>query len=340
MTERTTESGGPRRALVTGCAGFIGSHLAARLLSLDWTVIGNDCFTGFYRRAIKEANLEELRGAARFTLVEADLAVDALDEILDGVDVVFHLAAQPGVRQSFGPDFGSYLRNNVQAFERLLAAAATHALQAVVYASSSSVYGVAETLPVREDAPLRPISPYGVTKLEGERRALEAWQRNAVPVVGLRYFTVYGPRQRPDMALAQFLSSALTGQPLSINGDGSQVREFTFVDDVVRGTVAAAEKGEPGAVYNIGGGEQWSLLDVVNCIEALLGRHLDVRYLPAAKGDPPRTAADTTLARERLGFVPMTGVADGLAAQLEATRQLRTSQRGSPTRNAPPVVVR
>jgi nucleoside-diphosphate-sugar epimerase len=309
------------RALVTGCAGFIGSHLARRLVSHGWDVVGVDAFTDFYARRLKESNLAALREEPRFRFVEADLLDAPLEALLEDRDTVFHLAGQPGVRQSFGAGALACVRNNVRATERLLASSARRHLRAFVYASSSSVYGVQGTSPVREDAPLRPISPYGQTKVLTERLAESAWRRRGVPVVGLRYFTVYGPGQRPDMAVARFVASALAGRPLTINGTGLQIREFTFVNDVVRATIGAAERGRAGAVYNVGGGERRTVLDVVACLGRLLDRRLEVVHTPPAQGDPPRTGADTTRAREELGFVPTTSVANGLSAQLaRATR--------------------
>lgn len=311
------------RALVTGCAGFLGSHLSERLLLGGWSVTGVDCFSGYYSRAQKEANLVGLRDEPEFSFRAADLACDPLEDLLDGVDSVFHLAAQPGVRASFGAGLKTYLRHNVTATQRLLDAAASSPLSAFVYASSSSVYGDQEVYPVSEDAALLPISPYGATKVITEQLAAAYWRGHGVPTVGLRYFTVYGPRQRPDMAFSRFLTRALADQPLPILGDGCQVREFTYVDDVIEATVAAAARGRQGAVYNIGGGQAVSVLDVVRELEGLLGRRLQLDHRPALQGDPRRTEADTSRAQRELDFRPSTGLAEGLAVQLETMLDAR-----------------
>jgi nucleoside-diphosphate-sugar epimerase len=304
--------------LVTGCAGFLGSHLCEALLARGHDVIGVDCFTDYYPRALKEANLAGLRRVPGFRLVEADLGVAPLERLLDGVDGVFHLAAQPGVRASFGEGLGAYVRHNVHATQRLLEAAAGRDLKAFVYASSSSVYGDQEFYPACEDAPVRPVSPYGATKVIKEQLANAFWRSQGVPVVGLRYFTVYGPRQRPDMAFSRFLGRALVGQPLTVLGDGRQVREFTYVADVVRATIAAAERGERGSVYNVGGGQPVALLDVIAMLEELLDRPLALEFLDAGPGDPRRTEADVTRAARDLGYRPVTPLATGLACQIES----------------------
>jgi UDP-glucose 4-epimerase len=306
------------RALVTGCAGFLASHLSEALVAQGREVVGVDCFTSYYARRIKQANLAALLRANRFRFIEADLAAADLAPLLDGVDVVFHLAAQPGVRHSFGPGFGAYLRHNVEATRRLLEAACEHSLKAFVYASSSSVYGDQDAYPVREDAPLRPVSPYGGTKVITEQLAQAFWRSAGVPVVGLRYFTVYGPRQRPDMAFARFVASALAGRPLTVLGDGRQVREFTYVGDVVDATIAAASRGERGSVYNVGGGVPVALIDAIALLEQLLERHLDVVHGEAGVGDPRRTDADITRAGRDLGYEPSTPLSAGLAAQIDS----------------------
>lgn len=305
-------------ALVTGCAGFLGSHLCEALLARGHDVVGVDCFTDYYPRALKEANVAAMRCLPGFRLVETDLAVAPLERLLDGVEVVFHLAAQPGVRTSFGDGFGAYVRHNVEATQRLLAAAAGRDLTAFVYASSSSVYGDQEIYPVREDAPVRPVSPYGATKVITEQLANAFWRSQGVPVVGMRYFTVYGPRQRPDMAFSRFLAGALAGRALRIFGNGRQVREFTYVADVVRATVAAAEHGERGSVYNVGGGQPVTLLDAIDILQELLGRPVAQTFLEAAPGDPRRTEADVSRAARDLGYRPLTPLTVGLAAQLDA----------------------
>jgi UDP-glucuronate 4-epimerase len=305
-----------RRALVTGCAGFLGSQLSERLLDAGCEVVGVDCFRAYYARARKERNVARLRDEERFALHELDLARAPLDGLLDGVDTVFHLAAQAGVRGSFGDRFAAYARDNVVATQRLLEQAARTSLAAFVYASSSSVYGDAAGYPTTELVDRRPVSPYGMTKVATEELAGVYLRCFGVPVVGLRYFTAYGPRQRPDMALDRFLRCALSGRSLPLNGDGRQVRDFTFVDDVVDGTVAAAAFGRPGAVYNIGGGSPVEILEAINLIAEMTGRRLEVEHRPAPVGDPRRTGCDGALARRDLGFAPRTALRDGLAAQL------------------------
>jgi nucleoside-diphosphate-sugar epimerase len=307
-----------RSTLVTGCAGFLGSHLCEALVSAGHSVMGVDCFTDYYSRWQKESNLAALRSAPGFQLVEADLGEARLEPLLEDVDVIFHLAAQPGVRMSFGQSMDAYLRHNIHATQRLLQAAAGRDLKAFVYASSSSVYGAQGVYPAREDAVLRPLSPYGATKVITEQLAGAFWQSARVPVVGLRYFTVYGPRQRPDMAFSQFIAAALDGRPLSVLGDGRQVREFTYVEDVVQATLAAADTGEPGSVYNVGGGIPVALLDAIALLEDLIDRPLAVEHTESARGDPRRTEADVTRAARDLGYRPATDLATGLAAQVES----------------------
>jgi UDP-glucose 4-epimerase len=308
--------------LITGCAGFLGSHLCEALLSRGHEVVGLDCFSDYYPRELKQANLLIPLSSSRFRLIEADLASDPLEHLVHGVDVVFHLAGQPGVRPSFGEDFATYLHHNVHGTQRLLEAVAERDLRAFVYASSSSVYGDQDIYPVREDAPMRPKSPYGATKVITEQLANAFWYSRGVPVVGLRYFTVYGPRQRPDMAFSRFLALALSDRPLTIHGDGWQVREFTYFADVVQATIAAAEHGERGSVYNVGGGQPVALLEAIALIESLLDRELAVGHADAANGDPRRTEADVTRAARDLSYRPATPLADGLAAQVEAVRGL------------------
>jgi UDP-glucuronate 4-epimerase len=308
----------PGRALVTGAAGFIGSQLSERLVAEGWEVVGIDCFTAFYDRARKESNLEELRGEGGFSLAERDLAVDPLSDLLDGVDTVFHLAAQAGVRGSFGDGFGDYVRHNVQGTQRLLEACVGHPLRRFVYASSSSVYGDSESLPTSEGAARCPRSPYGMTKVATEELAALYHRTSSVPVVGLRYFTVYGPRQRPDMAFSRFVSGALDGLPLHVLGDGRQTRDFTYVEDAVRATMAAAEHGRPGSVYNIGGGTPVSIADVLGALEELVGHPVAVHHSEAARGDVRSTCADGARARDELGWTPRVSLIEGLAAQVRA----------------------
>lgn len=305
------------KALVTGAAGFIGSTLAERLIAAGAAVTGVDCFTDYYPREMKERNLAHLRGAAGFTLVEASLADADLPALLDGVTHVFHLAAQAGVRKSWGRDFRVYTVNNVDATQILLEACVGMPIERLVYASSSSVYGDAVPLPMREDAVPQPVSPYGVTKLAAEQLCHLYQVNHGVPAVSLRYFTVYGPRQRPDMGFSRFLQAVMRGEAVPQFGDGRQTRDFTFVADAVTATVAAATRGTPGGVYNIGGGSRVELLDVFELIRGITGRAVRVEPREAQRGDMRDTYADTTRARADLGFAPTVTLEEGLRAQYD-----------------------
>jgi UDP-glucose 4-epimerase len=305
-----------KRALVTGCAGFLGSHLSERLLEAGVSVVGIDSFTDFYARSLKERNLAEARDHRLFELHERDIASDSLDDLLEGVDVIFHLAAQAGVRGSFGSGFDTYLHDNVKASQRLLEAAVRAPVDAFVYASSSSVYGNAASFPTGETAPRAPVSPYGMTKCATEDLAGVYHRNHGIRTVGLRYFTAYGPRQRPDMAFNRFIAAGLAGEPITILGDGMQVRDFTFVDDVIEATVSAAASGMDGSAYNVGGGTPVTLLAAVQIIEEQIGHPIEVRHRESARGDARQTGADTRRARADLGFEASVQLEDGLARQL------------------------
>ena len=305
------------KALVTGVAGFIGSTLAESLTADGAEVVGLDCFTDYYRREIKEHNLRTLGSRPAFRFVEGALQTVALDPLLEGVTHVFHLAAQAGVRGSWGDDFRTYTSHNVDSTQRLLEALRKHSVERLVYASSSSVYGDVATIPMREDGFVQPVSPYGVTKLAAEHLCHLYHVNYGVPTVALRYFTVYGPRQRPDMAFHRFARAALTGTPIQLFGDGGQTRDFTYVDDIVSATRAAGDRGRAGRVYNIGGGSRVSMNEVIGTIERITGRTLDVRRQPAEKGDMRDTFADTTAARGDLGFKPSWTLEAGLKRECE-----------------------
>jgi UDP-glucose 4-epimerase len=305
------------KALVTGAAGFIGSTLAESLTSAGANVVGLDCFTDYYGREVKERNLRALADRPTFRFVEGALQTIALEPLLDGVTHVFHLAAQAGVRGSWGADFRTYTSHNVDATQRLLEALKGRPVQRLVYASSSSVYGDAASIPMREDAFVQPVSPYGVTKLAAEHLCHLYHVNYGIPAVALRYFTVYGPRQRPDMAFHRFVRAALTGAPIQLFGDGGQTRDFTYIEDIVAATTAAGDRGRPGGVYNIGGGSRVSMNEVIATIEHVTGRTLDVRRQPAEKGDMRDTFADTTRAREDLGFRPAWTLETGLRRESE-----------------------
>ena len=303
------------KALVTGAAGFIGSHLCGALLDDGAEVVGLDCFTDYYSRALKEANLNHNRRRQRFQFVEARIQDADLASLLDGVTHVFHLAAQAGVRKSWGRDFNIYTVNNVEASQQLLEACVGRPLHRFVYASSSSLYGDNVAMPMREDALPQPVSPYGVTKLAAEQLC-HLYQVNfGVPATSLRYFTVYGPRQRPDMAFNRFIRAALGGQPITLYGDGEQTRDFTFVEDTVAGTIAAGDRGVPGRAYNLGGGSRVTVNHVLEIIGRVTGRPLTIRREPAQKGDMRDTYADTSLAKADLGFVPRVSLEEGIEAE-------------------------
>jgi nucleoside-diphosphate-sugar epimerase len=303
------------RALVTGVAGFIGSTLAEQLLADGADVVGIDSFLDYYPRALKERNLSAAKRHPCFRFVEAQIQDADLRSLLADRTHVFHLAAQAGVRKSWGRDFGVYTSNNVDATQILLEACVGLKLERLVYSSSSSVYGDNVPLPMREDALPQPVSPYGVTKLAAEQLCYLYYVNERVPTVSLRYFTVYGPRQRPDMAFHKFLRATLLDQPITMYGDGEQTRDFTFVHDAVAANVAAAARGVPGRVYNVGGGSRVSISHVLDMIGRVSGRQPRVTVDPAQKGDMRHTFADTSLARADLGFVPKVGLEEGLAAE-------------------------
>jgi nucleoside-diphosphate-sugar epimerase len=305
------------KALVTGAAGFIGSHLAEALLDCGAEVTAIDCFTDYYPRSIKERNLVALRTRPGFSLLEAPIQSADLSSLLRGVTHVFHLAAQAGVRKSWGRDFQIYTANNIEATQVLLEACAAVQPARFVYASSSSVYGDDVPLPMREDALPRPVSPYGVSKLAAEQLCYLYYVNYGVPTVSLRYFTVYGPRQRPDMGFHRFLRAAVRSEPIEVYGDGEQTRDFTFVSDAVGATIAAGEKGVPGRVYNIGGGSRVSVNQVLGIIGEITGRPVRTRLTAQQKGDMRDTFADTARARADLNFAPRIQLADGLAAEYD-----------------------
>jgi UDP-glucuronate 4-epimerase len=303
------------RAVVTGPAGFIGSQLAERLVANGAEVIGIDAFTDFYERPAKEANLAVLRDSAAFRLVEADLRTDELDDHFDGADVIVHLAAQPGVRDSWGEGFGVYVGHNVLATQRVLDAAVRTGVNRVVYASSSSIYGAAETLPTSEGLAPQPVSPYGVTKLAGES-LLRAYRQLGISSAALRFFTVYGPRQRPDMAIRRFITAAMTGEPVPLFGTGSQRRDFTYVDDVVAATARIVETGVEGA-FNIGGANPIALNDLLALVEDVVGCPVPLDRRAALAGDPPSTSASIDRAAQAFGYAPQVGLREGITRQAE-----------------------
>ncbi len=311
------------KALVTGGAGFIGSHLSERLLDQGARVVALDSFTDFYPRPIKERNLSGLLGRPGYTFVEGDIRDVNLATLLDDVTHVFHLAAQAGVRRSWGAEFQVYTGLNVDSTQRLLEACVGRTIERLVYASSSSVYGDEVTMPMTELALPQPVSPYGVTKLAAEQLCHLYFVNFGVPTLSLRYFTVYGPRQRPDMGFHRFFSAIQGGKPLIQFGDGLQTRDFTFVADAVTATAAAAVRGVPGRVYNIGGGARVSLREVFELVARVSGRPVTIDRQGPQKGDMRDTYADTSRAQADLAFAPSVTLEEGLRAMwrwMEATR--------------------
>ena len=313
-------------ALVTGAAGFIGSHLVERLLADGIEVTGVDCFTDYYDPALKRANLEGARRSGRFRLLELDLGRDDL-AVLPEASVVFHQAAQAGVRASWGSDFSAYVHHNVLATQRLLERYRHAPLERFVYASSSSVYGDAEQFPTGERLLPRPFSPYGVTKLAGEHLTLLYGRNFSLPVVALRYFTVYGPRQRPDMAFHRFCRALLRREPITVYGDGTQSRDFTYIDDAIEANLRAWRSAAPQAVYNVGGGSQVEVLEAIRILERTLAARAELRFEPRPPGDPLRTRADAALIERDLEFRTATPIEQGLVREAEWARSLYAEAR-------------
>ncbi len=305
------------RSLVTGAAGFIGSHLSSRLLAEGHEVIGLDCFTDYYPRWLKEQNLQPLLAHPSFSFLEADLLGADLAPLIRTVDYIFHQAAQPGVRGSWGKGFNPYVDNNIKATQRLLEAVKEHGerVKRLVYASSSSVYGNAPELPLHEGTLPRPFSPYGVTKLAAEHLSLLYHENDGLPVVALRYFTVYGPGQRPDMAFHRFLKALFADEEILIYGDGEQTRDFTYISDAVEANLLALREAAVGKVFNIGGGSRVTVNAILELLAKVMGRKPKVRYQGLQRGDMRHTYADIRRARELLGFSPKVPLEEGLKRQ-------------------------
>jgi UDP-glucose 4-epimerase len=313
------------KAIVTGAAGFIGSNLCQKLLADGFSVTGIDSFTDFYPRWIKERNISPLRAHNEFEFLDQDL--DDLDtaDILEGADCVFHLAAQAGVRASWGRNFDIYLKNNIRVTQKLLEASKGLPLKKFIYASSSSVYGLTPTLPMLETNPVHPLSPYGVSKLAAEQLCFLYHKNFGVPAMSLRFFTVYGPSQRPDMAFHKFFKALAEDREIAVFGDGQQTRDFTFVDDIVQASLAALVSGKPGETYNVGGGHRKKLADVIRLMEGISRMKAKVLWTEKQKGDVPDTWADIRKARQDLGYSPKTRLDEGLEQEWRWIQQLYSS---------------
>jgi len=305
------------RVVVTGAAGFIGSHLCDRLLADGNQVVGIDSFNDYYDRSVKLGNVERALANPNFVLEEIDLVDANVHGALQGARVVYHLAGQDGIQPSWGGQFDRYVHDNVVATQRLLESIRRAELDRFVFASSSSVYGEAEMFPTRENALPRPVSPFGITKLAAEHLVFVYVRNFRVPATALRYFTVYGPRQRPDMAFWLFMNALVAGKEIEIFGDGEQTREYTFVSDIVDATVKAATADVGGQVVNLGGGSRVTLNKVLTTLEEVTGMQARRRMMPATPGDPRHTGASINLARERLAWEPRISLRDGLARQWE-----------------------
>jgi UDP-glucose 4-epimerase len=303
------------KALVTGAAGFIGSHLVQKLLTGGREVVGVDNFLDNYPRPFKDGNLALFAGEKNFTFIAGDLLNLDLKSLLRDVEVVFHLAGQPGVRSSWGKEFNRYTENNIMATQLLLEAAKEVKPAKFVYASTSSVYGDTDDLPMREEGGTRPLSPYGATKLAAEHLCHLYCKAFGVPTVALRFFTVYGPRQRPDMFFHIFMRALLRGDEVPLYDDGEQTRDFTYCGDIVDGLLGAAAYPGQGEVFNLGGGSQVSLLHAIALAEKVSGRTAKLKRFDRQKGDVRHTSARLDLARGKLGYAPKVGLEEGLAAE-------------------------
>ena len=313
------------KVVVTGAAGFIGSNLCRELLAGGHVVTGIDAFTDYYPRWIKERNVAPLRKDPGFELLDKDLDAMDLAPVLVGADAVFHVAAQAGVRASWGRSFDVYTRNNVQVTQKLLEASRDLGLKKFVYASSSSVYGLTPVLPMAETNPVQPLSPYGVSKLAAEQLCFLYFKNFGVPAVSLRFFTVYGPSQRPDMAFHKLFKAMAEDREFTVFGDGRQTRDFTFVADIVRANLAALDSGRPGETYNIGGGHRRTLTDVIGVMEGVSGAAARIRWADRQKGDVPDTWADIAKARRDLDYSPKTELEDGLRQEWLWVREIYSS---------------
>ncbi len=304
------------RFLVTGAAGFIGSHICERLLDLKCEVIGIDSFTDFYSRKVKKSNLEKLRENFNFSFIHENLMTVDLFSVLPGVDYVIHLAAQAGVRSSWGKDFKTYSDFNILVTQKLLEISKNFNLKKFVFASSSSVYGDSAALPMTEGDILRPSSPYGVSKLAAENLVTLYNKNFGVPTISLRFFTVYGPRQRPDMAFHRFIRSILRNEKIEVYGDGEQTRDFTYVSDIVDAVIAAAQSDAVGEIVNIGGGSTITLNKAIKIIEKGIGKKAEIEYLGVQRGDVPHTKANIKKAKKLFEYSPKVKLPEGIINEI------------------------
>lgn len=320
--------------LVTGAAGFIGSWLAERLVHLGNKVIGIDSFEDFYPRGMKERNLEKLKKDPNFIFYEANLLTFDLNSIVqlrENPVTIFHLAAQAGVRASWGKDFKTYFNNNVLATQKLLDIYRKLPVKKFIYASSSSVYGNIKELPMGENAPCKPISPYGVTKLAGEKLCHHYFTNYQLPVVMLRYFTVYGPRQRPDMAFHKFIKAILEDKQIEIYGVGSQTRDFTYINDAIKATILLSSNGKPGEIYNIGGGSRITVNETLHILEKIIGKPVKVVHIGEQNGDVKHTFADIAKSKRELNYSPSHSFEEGLSREVTWLKENLTKSPVKPT---------
>jgi nucleoside-diphosphate-sugar epimerase len=313
---------GIMNTIVTGAAGFIGSNLSEKLLVSGHRVIGIDSFLDYYPRQVKESNLAKLKKIPGFEFREKDILQADWKSLLEGTEAVFHLAAQAGVRASWSKNFVVYTKNNIEATQLILEEAKNFPLKKFVFASTSSVYGDTEDIPMKEVSLVKPVSPYGVTKLAAEELCYLYWKSYGVPCVSLRYFTVYGPGQRPDMAFYRFLLAQLEGRSITIFEDGNQTRDFTYIDDIVSGTILASQKGKEGETYNLGGGSRITVNEVLKILGEITGKVPEIRFSEKQKGDMRHTFASTERARQDLGYTPRVSLREGLKNEYEWLRDL------------------
>lgn len=301
------------KIFITGVAGFIGSSLAERFIKLGYKVKGVDCFHPYYKREYKEENLKALISHKNFEFIEAKLQALSLKDILKDVDYIFHHSAFPGVRGNWDKLFKQYIEENILVTQKLLEETKElKNIKKIIYASSSSVYGTSNILPLKETDELKPLSPYGISKLAAEKLCWVYFKNFNLPIISLRYFTVYGPRQRPDMAFYKFIKAIINEEEVMVYGDGNQTRDFTYIEDVIETNILAMGKAFPGEVFNIGGGTKISINKAINLLEKIINKKAKIKYLPKEKGEAKDTLADINKAAKFLGYCPKTKLEKGL----------------------------